>query len=278
MSRRKRHAEHVNHERWLVSYADFITLLFAFFVVLYSASQVDQKKVGKLAQAIQVAFAELGIFQGSTTPIQLKEGDSIPSAGLELAEGEVERRNLGRVSPSLHAFATGSGPTDETSQLQRELEEVMAPELHRNEAALSPHPEGLVLSLREVGFFDSGSDAIRPEAQQAVDRIAGVLTRHSCNIRVEGHTDNVPIRTPRFASNWELSAARATSLVKNFIERHKLAPERLAVGGYGQYHPVASNATPQGRQLNRRVDLVLITGIASRVAIRPASPAATSAN
>ena len=278
MSRRKRHAEHANHERWLVSYADFITLLFAFFVVLYSASQVDQKKVGKLAQAIQVAFAELGIFQGSTAPIQLQQGDSIPSAGLDMARGEVERHNLGRISPALHAFATGSAPTDETIQLQHELEQVMAPELHRNEAALSPHPEGLVLSLREVGFFDSGSDAIRPEAQQAVDRIAGVLVRHSCSIRVEGHTDNVPISTPRFASNWELSAARATSLVKNFIERHHLAPERLAVGGYGEYHPVASNASPQGRQLNRRVDLVLITGVAPRLATHPVSPGAVSGN
>jgi len=119
--------------------------------------------------------------------------------------------------------------------------------------------EGLVISLREFGFFDSGSAAIRHSALPALDRIASILAVRTCRVRIEGHTDNVPIHTAEMASNWELSTARSTELVRLLIVRYGFSPARLSAAGYAEYHPIASNATPQGRAQNRRVDLVILS-------------------
>ena len=157
MSRRKRHAEHVNHERWLVSYADFITLLFAFFVVLYSSSQVDQRKVGKLALAIQVAFQELGVFPASTSAVPMSGGDPMPFNTVQAVENVERTASLGRIAPPAKGvLGSGSGEGN-LSDLRRELEQQLAPEIKRQELALRVQGDGLVISLREVGFFDSGS-------------------------------------------------------------------------------------------------------------------------
>jgi chemotaxis protein MotB len=121
----------------------------------------------------------------------------------------------------------------------------------------------LVISLQEFGFFDSGSATIKPESLAALDRIASILAIRTYNLRIEGHTDNIPIHTARIVSNWELSTARATELVRLLIIRHRIAPERLSAAGYAQYHPVASNLTAQGRAQNRRVDIVIL-GTASK--------------
>ena len=120
--------------------------------------------------------------------------------------------------------------------------------------------EGLVISLREFGFFDSGSASLRPAAVPTVDRIASILSIRTCRIRIEGHTDNVPIHTAQMASNWELSTARATELVRLLIVRYNFSPTRLAAAGYAEYHPIASNASAAGRAQNRRVDLVILAG------------------
>jgi chemotaxis protein MotB len=138
------------------------------------------------------------------------------------------------------------------------LEKALAGEIKRNEVALRTDQDGLVVSLRELGFFDSGSAAMKPEAEGAFARVAQILQEHACAVRIEGHTDTVPIHTPQFASNWELSTARATELVKALIEKHGVAPERLSAAGYAEFHPVASNASPKTRQLNRRVDVVIL--------------------
>jgi chemotaxis protein MotB len=116
----------------------------------------------------------------------------------------------------------------------------------------------LVVSLREFGFFDSGSASIKAGALPALDRIASILAIRTCNLRIEGHTDNIPIHTAQMASNWELSTGRATELVRQLIVRYGFPPERLSAAGYAQYHPVASNVTAQGRAQNRRVDLVIL--------------------
>jgi len=121
--------------------------------------------------------------------------------------------------------------------------------------------DGLVVSLREIGFFDSGSAAIKPGAEAALARIANILQEHSCSVRIEGHTDNVPIHTSQFASNWELSTARATGLVRTLVEQHGISAERLSAAGYAEFHPAASNDTAKGRQLNRRVDVVILTSV-----------------
>ena len=134
--------------------------------------------------------------------------------------------------------------------------------------------EGLVVSLREFGFFDSGSAGIKPESLPALDRIASILSIRTCKLRIEGHTDNVPIHTAQMASNWELSTARATAVIRVLIIGHRFAPERLSAAGYAEFHPVASNLTPQGRAQNRRVDIVILS---SEVAKTPSLPAVEAA-
>ena len=119
--------------------------------------------------------------------------------------------------------------------------------------------EGLVVSLKEIGFFDSGSATIRPTSLDAIARLAGVLKQRPENLRIEGHTDNVPIHTPRFSSNWELSTSRATDLIKILIMTYGIPPSHLAAAGYGEFHPVAKNDTPEGRAQNRRLDVVILS-------------------
>jgi chemotaxis protein MotB len=148
---------------------------------------------------------------------------------------------------------------EDFTAIRAELEKALAGEIKRNEVAVRTEPDGLVVSLREMGFFDSGSAAMKPEAEAAFARVAQILQEHACAVRIEGHTDTVPIHTSQFASNWELSTARATELVKALIEKHGVAPERLSAAGYAEFHPVASNASPKSRQLNRRVDVVILT-------------------
>ena len=249
MSRKKKHAEHENHERWLVSYADFITLLFAFFVVLYASSQVDKKKMGRLANAIQQAFQEMGVFQGKSIAPPTEEGGGGPPKPSAAAEF------VRLVAPKAVGADMSSA---DVNGLKKELEAALAPEIQRREIALRIGPEGLVVSLREVGFFDSGSATLRKSSEKAFARIAQLLRQYPCNIRVEGHTDNVPIHTVQFASNWELSTARATEVIRRFILQYEFAPERLSAAGYGEYHPASTNSTEEGRRMNRRIDLVIL--------------------
>jgi len=255
---RRRWSDHVSHDRWLVSYADFVTLLFAFFVVMYASAQMDQKKAGRLSVAIESAFQELGIFQANghkPGPIPHK----IPLSG---------NRTPGDNSAMQENLAT----------VQGELEDALAAEIKRNEVALHLEPDGLVISLREAGFFDSGSATMKVQAEDAFRRVAQILQQHPYGIRVEGHTDPVPIHTAHFASNWELSTARATELVKLLIEQHGIAAERLSAAGYAEFHPVASNSTSKGRSLNRRVDIVILTvPLPGQMAAQPQPTASPSA-
>lgn len=258
MSRRKKATRHSNHERWLVSYADFITLLFAFFVVLYASSQVDQRKVGKLALAIQVAFQELGVFPASTTQIPINPNEPMPFSVVQSIENAKHNTELGRVSsPPADSLSAASEEVNLTT-LQSELQQALQREIKMHAVALHRETEGLVLSLREFGFFDSGSATLRASAMSALDRIASILAVRTCRLRIEGHTDNVPIHTAQMASNWELSTRRATELVRLLIVRYRFSPDRLSAAGFAEYHPIASNDTPQGRAQNRRVDIVIL--------------------
>jgi chemotaxis protein MotB len=239
MSMKRRARSHPNHERWLVSYADFITLLFAFFVVMFTASQVDNGKVGKIAMAIQLAFNDLGLFSVGSS--------KIPPTLASRKE----------TVPSITALLDPSSMTN-MAQLQKRLAQELAGEIKRGEAAVKVGREGLVVSLREMGYFDSGSAEVKLKSEPSVARIAKLLENGPYNVRIEGHTDNVPIHNDRFASNWELSTARATEMTKLFITRYQFPPERLSVAGFGEFHPVAPNETEEGRALNRRVDIVVV--------------------
>jgi len=259
MSRRKRPRPHANHERWLVSYADFITLLFAFFVVLYASAQVDQRKVGKLALAIQVAFQELGVFPASTTQVPIDTTEPMPFSTVQAIQNLQRSTDLARVSPATSGPLSAASEESSLSTMQAELQQALQHEISVHTVALHREMEGLVISLREFGFFDSGSASLKTSALPALDRIASILAVRTCQLRIEGHTDNIPIHTAHVASNWELSTARSTELVRLLIQRSRFAPERLSAAGYAEFHPIASNDTPQGRAQNRRVDIVILT-------------------
>ena len=258
MSRKKKHPEHVNHERWLVSYADFITLLFAFFVVLYSSSQVDHRKVGKLARAIEVAFQEMGVFPASGTSVPLSTDGDIPPGDIQMLQNVQATSSIGRIISPADGDLGGASENGVVADLRKELEQALAPEIFKKDIALRTEPDGLVISLREVGFFASGSADLRVAALPAFRRIAEVLQERPYQLRIEGHTDNVAIHTAQFASNWELSTARAIAVIRLLIAEMKFAPGRLSVGGYGEFHPVTANDTEEGRSLNRRVDIVIL--------------------
>lgn len=256
MSRRRR-ATHSNHERWLVSYADFITLLFAFFVVLYSSSQVDKRKVGRLATAIQVAFQELGVFSASSTAVPLNDQDPVPFNTVQAIENAERTAALGRIVPKAKGVL-GASETGDLSSLRQEIEDALAPEIQRSEVAVSVGPDGLVVSLREIGFFESGSAAVRASSQSAFSRIAWLLAERKYRVRIEGHTDNRPIHNAQFIDNWDLSTARATELVRLLMTKYGFAPDRLSAAGYAEYHPVTDNNSNESRAQNRRVDLVIL--------------------
>ncbi|HEY2039999.1 MAG TPA: flagellar motor protein MotB [Edaphobacter sp.] len=243
MSRKKKH-EHVNHERWLVSYADFITLLFAFFVVLFASSQSDRKKQMEVAAAMQTAFTPLGSFEAhaKTPPIEQAPSAStvtrpaalalpFPQAGQTTREEEVRARLNRLLNQAEEKLPKGSVTTRMT-------------------------PEGLVISLHEIGFFASGAAEVRRESIPMLAALAETIP--DAPLRVEGHTDNVPIHTTQFSSNWELSTARASAITRLLLERGAIHPENISAAGYAEYHPVASNATETGRSMNRRVDIILL--------------------
>jgi len=258
MSRRRKAAEHVNHERWLVSYADFITLLFAFFVVLFSSSQVDKRKVGKISAAIQEAFQQMGIFQTANSRVPMVTADPLPAENIQLIEDAKGMSGRGKMASPFEKMLASPPAQKDLETLQKQLTSTLAAEIQRREVVLKASREGLVISLREIGFYESGSADLRPTAEAAVQRIAEALSAQANNIRIEGHTDNVPIHNAHFNSNWELSTARATEMIRLFITQYDFSPIRLSAAGYAEYHPAASNQTAEGRAQNRRVDIVVL--------------------
>jgi chemotaxis protein MotB len=247
--KRHRRKAHVNHERWLVSYADFITLMFAFFVVLYASSQTDMRKQAQVAHAINQDIKALGLFQPTAsadsaatsrdtpvTPVNIVLGDALSAAPSEAARADFER-------------------------MHHELQARLSNQIAEHVVALHLGREGLVISLREAGFYDSGSTIPHPGSIGSIDSIVAVLRPTPYDIRIEGHTDNVPIHTSEFSSNWELSAGRATRMTRLFIEQFRFEPRRLSAAGYGEFHPVASNDTQEGRGQNRRVDIIVLPAI-----------------
>lgn len=238
----------VTHERWLVSYADFITLLFAFFVVLFATAKADQKKQMAMADAIDSAFKSLGIFTDGT-----RKGTHHPSppAGSEPAAMPMN------IVMGEDVWSPAKVKED-LEKLQRDLAQRLSNQVAQHTVSIQMGRDGLVISLREAGFFDSGSAVLRPETLPTLRQIAGSLSHAPYDLRVEGHTDNVPIHTAEFDSNWELSSARATRVARLFLEFQAIPADRLSAAGYAEFHPVAPNDTPQGRAANRRVDLVVL--------------------
>lgn len=254
MSRKKKAAEHVNHERWLISYGDFITLLFALFVVLFASSQVDKRKTVAVAQSIQTAFQQLGVFSSGRGDVELER--------IKLMANSNPPSTTSPTSPMAgrppNVMTGAEYMKGELVSIKHALNTALAGEIERHDVNITLTREGLIVSLQEVGFFDSGSAVLKPGGMPALSKIAVIISRTPQNVRVEGHTDNVPIHNSKFDSNWDLSTARATEVLNLLITRFGIAPQRLSAAGYAKYHPVASNATAQGRARNRRVDIVIL--------------------
>src|SRR5277367_746363 len=229
--------------------------MFAFFVVLYSSAQIDKRKAGQLAVAIQVAFQQMGIFDDASTKVALASADPTPIADVQIIENVKRLQSLGRLPLPAPA---GSVDRSKMDELQEKLEDALALQIGDRIISVKRNKEGIVVSLREAGFFQSGSTQLGPQTVPALAAIVKIIGPEKTNIRIEGHTDNVPIHNGKYDSNWELSTARATEIIKLFITKFALAPNRLSASGYGEYYPTASNDTAEGRATNRRVDLVIL--------------------
>jgi chemotaxis protein MotB len=241
------HRARVSHDRWLVSYADFITLLFGFFVVLYAFARADQKKQMQIPQAIDAAFKSLGIFPNST-----RDPSRDPST--PATEPAVMPMNIVMGEDVLAPAVV----KDDLNRIRRDLEQRLSNQVASHTVSIHMGRDGLVISLREAGFFDSGSAAPHAEALPTLRKIAASLSATPYDLRIEGHTDNQPIHSAEFDSNWELSTARAIHIARLLLALNTIPADRLSAAGYAQFHPVDTNSTPQGRANNRRVDLVVL--------------------
>lgn len=265
MARRSKHGGHENLERWLVSYADFITLMFALFVVLFASSQTDKNKAQRVAESVKRALEDGGF--ASTLAGMLGRNQDEAKRGKEPAKG-------------LSDVKTESTPAKVSEQLAELLPSLeylnaeLKPEIQAGKLQLHMEARGLVVSLMEAAFFASGDDAILPAMYPSIDKIASAIAKLPNPVRLEGHTDSVPIHNVRFESNWELSAARSVAMLKLLTWRCGLPASRLAIAGYADNAPLADNDTEEGRARNRRVDVVILnkTGYGMEPATTAAKP------
>jgi len=247
--RRRETDEPVSHDRWLLSYSDFITLLFAFFVVLFASAYRDNQAIRKLSRAIHNGFQTMGAYRAD------ESGSGGPYASL-LADQDTDTSRVHN-DQDTHNPATAGAATD-MLKLKKQLEAAMGKELASHEMELQVTPEGFVISLRELGFFNSGQAELIPGAGDKIITIAKILAKPGLEIRVNGHSDNQPIHTTQFASNWELSTARAMSVLRLLVNEGGFDPTRISAAGFGEYRPLGDNSTPEGRRMNRRIDLVVL--------------------
>lgn len=232
MSKKKKHEEHENHERWLVSYADFITLLFAFFTSMYAMSSVNEGKFRVLSESLAIAFNPTLL-----TTAKVQRGPKLireqkPQSASEFSE--IFNNNYSKLADALKDL-------EKSSKLALVVDE------HR-----------IVIRISESMLFEGGGDVITQQGKDILDEVGAVLKTLPSNVRVEGHTDNVPINTDKFPTNWDLSTARALKILKFFYAVQKMDPHRLSALGYGEYKPLDTNDTPAGRLRNRRIDIMLI--------------------
>ncbi len=268
MARKKPHEEHENHERWLVSYADFITLLFAFFVVMYSISSVNEGKYRVLSDALVAAFRSspksiLPIQVGSISksPVVSTAQEDLRSPGLVklpkmfISQNENEEGQA-RDPLMKEEFEEGSDRVV-LEKIADDVKEALSELVAKGLITVNQEALWVEVEIRNSLLFPSGSAILQETAVPVLEEVAQILSGHDNSIRVEGFTDNVPIHTVVYPSNWELSAARASSVVRLFM-KHGIAPARMVAQGYGEYRPVADNSTPAGRAQNRRVVIVVL--------------------
>jgi chemotaxis protein MotB len=243
MARKKRDDEHENHERWLVSYADFITLLFAFFVVMYAISQVNEGKYRVLSDSLLQAFKP----DAASETIRLPKNDPRSM----LPSGTIPRLPINRAEE-----AKRRAREQRMRAIAQQVLQALAPLVQNGQVRVTESARGIAVEINASMLFKSAQATLEPDSKRALIAVAQVLAAGDNPVEVEGHTDRDPISTPQFPSNWELSGARASSVVRLFVDSGVTA-QRLVASGYADTRPVDSNDTPEGRTRNRRV-MVLI--------------------
>ena len=248
MARKKKPPEHENHERWLVSYADFITLLFAFFVVMFATSQADKGKAQQVSDSVKKALegekmssVMAAIFGGTVTDTGKGNAMMRGPGGAERQKDEKKDEKLAELLPSL-----------------KYLSEALKKEIEEGKITVSMQTRGLVVSFNQAALFPPGGDTISPDAYDGMEKVASAIAKVSNPVRLEGHTDSTPINTVRFHSNWELSSARSIAILELLSTKYGISRNRLSIAGYADTAPVASNETEEGRARNRRADIVIL--------------------
>lgn len=242
--RRRQEEEHENHERWLVSYADFITLLFAFFVVMYALSSINEGKYRIMSDSISSAFRNIpGTTSGAQVAVNANSSLSIAIP-------------TKRLPPNAKSDATQVVKRDRLRNMAKELNKALAPLVDEGKVTVTEGALGITVDINASVLFAPGDARLDLGAVRALAAVAQILAPTDFPVIVEGHTDNTPISTPQFPSNWELSGMRASSVVRLFIETG-VDGRRLTATGYADQRPLADNATPDGRQRNRRVAITI---------------------
>jgi len=271
MRRRRKSDQHANHERWLVSYADFITLLFAFFVVMFASAQADHGKASRVSESVRKALEE-GQVKAVVAAI-------LGGTKVDKGQGNAMMKGPGGTQPA----ARESQSSADLAPSLESLRAALRVEIAKGQLQVALEKRGLVISLREAAFFASGEDTVYPGTYPSIGKIARAIEGLPNQVRLEGHTDSVPIHNSRFRNNWELSAARAIAMLELLVSRFDIPPQRLAVAGYADTVPAESNETAEGRAHNRRVDIVILNEFgaspepkprATGDGARPSAPAA----
>lgn len=268
MARRKRQEIHINQERWLVSYADFITLLFAFFVVMYSISQVNQSKYRVLSETFVQAFNQPNDSKANPNPQEkinpsndivapIEMGKTATEDGREQTPAVITNENNQETDFNAQKNANvKSESNEELKQISSMVSEKFSQLMNDNLIKISSNEFWFQIELNDSILFPSGGAEPNEQAQAIFTEIADILNRYSNPIQIEGFTDNIPISNSRYPTNWELSSARATEIVK-FLAQKGVNPARLSAVGYGEFQPLATNNTAEGRAQNRRVAVMM---------------------
>ncbi|GAB6180140.1 flagellar motor protein MotB [Desulfotomaculum defluvii] len=236
MKRRGQEPEKENNERWLITYSDLITLLLIFFIVMYTLSKIDANKYHAIASSLAKTMG------GSSSIMESGGPSMVPGASenkeLTTAIEQIEQQKMEKIRKQIEEYVNANGLAGKVTVAIEE--------------------RGVVISFQDVVLFPLGSAELTSNSRDIVDKVGAILSQTTNYIRVEGHTDNLPIRTSKFPSNWELSLVRSASVVHHLINNNQIPPERLSATGYGEYRPRQPNDSDANRQQNRRVDIIVI--------------------
>ncbi len=256
VSRRKRE-EHDNHERWLISYADFVTLLFAFFVVMYAISSVNEEKYKTFSNSLSIAFTQ----HASSSPASISQPSLNALANNRDGRMAAQQRKI----------------REEMKSVSESLQKALGPEIAQGQIGLHQTARGMEVDIRASALFGEGDDKLQGDAKQTLQKLAEVLSRENQSVEVEGHTDNVPIKNAKFPSNWELSSGRAGSVVRT-LASFGVPENRMTAVGMAANQPIVPNDTPEHRAQNRRVSITILSPQFDREMPSSGVPASVPAN